>query len=82
MQKILLGLIRLYRLMLKPLLGSNCRFHPTCSAYAAEAVQTHGALRGLGLALRRLGKCHPWNPGGFDPVPSCTHLDSAREVAK
>ena len=47
----------------------RCRFHPTCSTYAAEAIQVHGALRGAGYAARRVGRCHPWNPGGIDPVP-------------
>ena len=71
----LLGLIWIYRRTLSPLLPAvfgpscGCRFHPTCSQYAAEAVRTHGALAGGWLALRRLLKCHPWQPGGFDPVP-------------
>jgi putative membrane protein insertion efficiency factor len=63
-----LGLIRLYQLTLAPLLPPVCRFHPTCSRYADAAVRRHGALRGGWLALRRLGRCHPWNPGGYDPV--------------
>lgn len=61
--------IRLYQLVLSPLLGPRCRFYPSCSAYAVSALQQHGAVRGLWLALRRLGRCHPWNPGGPDPVP-------------
>jgi putative membrane protein insertion efficiency factor len=61
--------IRLYRWTLSPLLPPACRFHPSCSAYALQALQTHGPLRGLVLALRRLGRCHPFNPGGLDPVP-------------
>ncbi|HHC07370.1 MAG TPA: membrane protein insertion efficiency factor YidD [Actinobacteria bacterium] len=61
--------IRAYRRWLSPLLGPRCRFHPTCSAYALEAVERHGALRGGGLALRRIGRCHPFHPGGNDPVP-------------
>ncbi len=65
----LVGAIRLYQRALSPLLGSNCRYHPTCSQYAAEAVGAHGALRGGWLAVRRLGRCHPWREGGFDPVP-------------
>jgi hypothetical protein len=71
----LLGLIWLYRHSLSPVLpvvcgpGCGCRFHPTCSVYAAEAVSTHGAVRGSFMAVRRLLKCHPWHPGGFDPVP-------------
>lgn len=63
-------LIRGYRRVLSPLKGApSCRFHPTCSAYALEAVETHGVWRGLGLAVRRVAKCHPFHPGGFDPVP-------------
>ena len=59
--------IHLYRWTLSPLLPRACRFHPSCSAYAVEALETHGPLRGLLLALRRLGRCHPLNPGGLDP---------------
>jgi len=70
MQRILIKLIGLYRYWLSPWLGRNCRFHPTCSQYAAEAIDTHGASRGLWLTLRRLGRCHPFHAGGFDPVPS------------
>jgi putative membrane protein insertion efficiency factor len=62
-------LIRIYQWTISPLLGRNCRFHPTCSQYAVEAVQSFGALRGSWLALKRLGRCHPWHPGGFDPPP-------------
>jgi putative membrane protein insertion efficiency factor len=67
----LLGrLVRGYQLVLSPLKGGpTCRFHPTCSAYALEALQTHGALHGSWLALRRVGRCHPFSPGGHDPVP-------------
>ena len=61
--------IRLYRVVLSPWIGNQCRFHPTCSRYAEEAVQLHGPLRGSWLAMRRLGKCHPWHAGGCDPVP-------------
>lgn len=69
MKRALLLLISGYRLLLSPLLGPSCRFYPTCSAYAAEAVDKHGALRGTWLALCRIAKCHPWHPGGIDPVP-------------
>ena len=60
---------RLYRLAISPLLGSNCRFQPTCSAYAIEALSRHGALRGGWLTLRRVIRCHPWGASGADPVP-------------
>jgi putative membrane protein insertion efficiency factor len=66
---LLLAVIRAWQLLLSPLLGPSCRFHPSCSAYAAEAVRRHGALRGGWLALRRLGRCHPFHEGGLDPVP-------------
>jgi hypothetical protein len=69
MQTLVIGLIRVYQWVLSPFMGANCRFHPTCSHYAAQAVRTHGTLRGLWLALRRVGRCHPWHPGGVDPVP-------------
>ncbi|MGH2817058.1 MAG: membrane protein insertion efficiency factor YidD [Actinomycetota bacterium] len=62
-------LIGVYRRLISPALPRRCRFEPTCSAYAVEAVKEHGALRGLGLALRRIGRCHPFNAGGLDPVP-------------
>ena len=61
--------IRLYQWLISPLLGSNCRFQPTCSQYAYDAIKTHGALKGLKLSAQRIGKCHPWHEGGYDPVP-------------
>jgi putative membrane protein insertion efficiency factor len=64
--------IRVYQLAVSPLLGPRCRFYPSCSAYAVEALQLHGPLRGTWLAARRLLRCHPWNPGGMDPVPQTT----------
>jgi putative membrane protein insertion efficiency factor len=69
MKRVLVALIAGYRLLLSPFLGANCRFYPTCSAYATEAIETHGALRGTWLAVMRILKCHPWHPGGVDPVP-------------
>lgn len=66
---VLLVLIRAWQVGLSPLLGSSCRFHPSCSAYAAEALRRHGAWRGTGLAVRRLARCHPFHEGGLDPVP-------------
>jgi putative membrane protein insertion efficiency factor len=61
--------ISAYRRWISPALPAHCRFHPTCSAYALEAIREHGALRGTFLALRRIGRCHPFSPGGLDPVP-------------
>lgn len=69
MKFLLLALIRFYRLAISPMLGRRCRFFPSCSEYTAEAIEKYGVLRGLRLGLSRLFRCHPWNPGGFDPVP-------------
>lgn len=69
MNKLLVWLLRAYQLLLSPMLGQNCRFYPTCSNYALEAIRTHGAARGSLLALRRVCRCHPWNDGGVDLVP-------------
>jgi putative membrane protein insertion efficiency factor len=66
---LLLLLLRAYQLGISPFLGQKCRFFPTCSNYAVEAIQAHGALKGSALAGKRLCKCHPWHPGGYDPVP-------------
>ncbi len=71
------GLIRLYQLAISPWLGGNCRFQPTCSAYAIEALETHGVLRGSWLAVRRIGRCHPWGGSGYDPVPPSEHTREA-----
>ena len=69
MQHLLVGLIRCYQLLLSPFLGNQCRFTPTCSQFAREAVEQHGALKGSWMAMRRVARCHPWHPGGHDPVP-------------
>lgn len=61
--------VRAYRLLWSPWVGHNCRYQPTCSAYALEALEKHGALRGSWLAIRRIGRCHPWGSSGYDPVP-------------
>lgn len=66
---VIAGAVKTYQWTVRPLLGPNCRFHPSCSDYAVEALRTHGALRGGGLAARRILRCNPWNAGGFDPVP-------------
>lgn len=73
MQRLIIGLIQLYRLLLSPFIGQHCRFYPSCSEYAMTAVNRFGVLRGSWLAIRRLGKCHPWHAGGLDPVPDHKH---------
>lgn len=69
MKSVLLQTIRGYQYFVAPMLGPNCRFYPSCSQYAKEAIERHGAVRGTALAARRVCRCHPWNPGGYDPVP-------------
>jgi putative membrane protein insertion efficiency factor len=69
MRWFLIQIIKVYRYLFSPWLGMHCRFHPTCSCYAMTAIERYGALRGSGMALRRLLRCHPWHPGGIDPVP-------------
>ena len=69
MRNLFIGLIKLYQWCLSPFLGVNCRFDPTCSSYAIKAINKYGALKGLYLAVLRLGRCHPWCEGGHDPVP-------------
>ena len=73
MRKIFIALITVYRYAISPFLGNHCRFYPSCSHYAQEAIDLHGVARGSYLTLRRLGKCHPWHEGGADPVPPCKH---------
>ena len=66
---VLQGLVHVYRYTLSPLLGPKCRYYPTCSAYALEALAQHGAMRGSWLSVKRICRCHPWHEGGYDPVP-------------
>ncbi len=75
----LLLLIWLYRKLISPLLGASCRFTPTCSAYAQEAVQLHGPFKGFVLAVKRIGSCHPWGGHGWDPVPGSPLEQELRE---
>ncbi len=69
MRWLLISFIRAYQRLISPLLGPRCRFHPSCSQYALEAIERHGPVKGGWLALRRIARCHPLNPGGHDPVP-------------
>ena len=69
MKKIIIYLIKFYQITISPLLGSNCRFQPTCSQYMIEAINLHGVLKGLSLGFKRISKCHPLGPKGYDPVP-------------
>jgi putative membrane protein insertion efficiency factor len=69
MRSSLIALIRAYQYLISPLLGNHCRFYPSCSHYAVEAIRVHGPGHGLWLSLRRLSRCHPWHAGGYDPVP-------------
>lgn len=69
MKAVLIALIKGYRLLLSPWWGRQCRFTPTCSEFAEEAIERHGALQGSWLAMRRVSRCHPWRAGGYDPVP-------------
>jgi putative membrane protein insertion efficiency factor len=74
MRHVLKFLIRLYQLTLSPMFGPRCRFYPSCSQYGMEAIEKHGALRGSLLTMKRIGRCHPFHEGGFDPVPCSKHL--------
>jgi len=69
MKQILLLIIRGYQLVLSPMLGSHCRFYPSCSCYSHDAIEAHGAIKGMYFSIRRISRCHPWSEGGFDPVP-------------
>jgi putative membrane protein insertion efficiency factor len=79
--RLLLLPIRLYQRLISPVLGPHCRFAPSCSHYAAEALQLHGPLRGTVLAVRRVLRCHPWNAGGHDPVPAVALASPTLEPA-
>jgi len=80
--RFLLAPIRLYKAVLSPLLPPMCRFHPSCSVYAMGAITVHGPFKGVWLALRRIGRCHPFNPGGLDPVPPRDGVDAAAIVSR
>ncbi len=69
MRRVLIALIKVYQRFISPALGPSCRFYPTCSSYAVTAIGRYGAARGSWMAARRIGRCHPWHPGGYDPVP-------------
>lgn len=69
MKQLLVLLVRFYQYAISPWLGRRCRFFPSCSEYTAEAIQKHGAWKGLRLGVKRISRCHPWHPGGYDPVP-------------
>jgi len=69
MKKLLLIFIKFYQYFISPLTGQTCRYYPTCSAYAREAIEKHGSLKGSALAIKRILRCHPFHAGGFDPVP-------------
>ena len=77
---IALGAIRGYQKAISPLLRSNCRYYPSCSAYTYEAIELHGVARGGWMGIKRIGRCHPWHEGGFDPVPGSADAASAGEV--
>jgi putative membrane protein insertion efficiency factor len=77
-RRLAMGLIRGYQVLVSPLLGPSCRFRPTCSAYALTSVERFGVIRGGWLAAKRIGRCHPWNPGGYDPVPDTLQASTAK----
>lgn len=80
MKYLLIGLLKVYRLVVSPLYGNVCRYYPSCSAYALRAVEVHGAFSGSWLAGRRLLRCHPWTPGGYDPVPGTPEWDAEQAL--
>jgi len=73
MRRLLIFIISCYKACLSPFMGNNCRFYPSCSTYAQEAIAVHGVIKGLYLAISRVARCHPWHEGGEDPVPPCSH---------
>ncbi|HIQ07502.1 MAG TPA: membrane protein insertion efficiency factor YidD [Thiotrichaceae bacterium] len=73
MKSIFLVIIRGYQLLLSPILGSSCRYYPSCSHYSHQAISHHGVLKGGWMSLKRIGRCHPWAEGGYDPVPGSEH---------
>lgn len=81
MKYVLIGVLKAYRFAISPLYGQVCRYHPSCSAYALEAVTVHGSVRGSWLSVRRLGRCHPWAAGGYDPVPTAASAASECQSA-
>jgi uncharacterized protein len=78
MRSILIAAIAAYRWLLSPMLGANCRFYPSCSCYAQQSIARFGSIRGTWLAACRIARCHPWHPGGYDPVPDRLPSDSKR----
>lgn len=80
MRKLLILPIRFYQYAISPLMASHCRYHPTCSQYAVEAITRHGIFKGTLLALRRIGRCHPWCEGGYDPVPGTEHISQPTQT--
>lgn len=74
---LLVAVIRVYQWTLAYVVGGRCRFYPSCSRYGEQAIRAHGPVRGIGLTLRRIARCHPWNPGGVDEVPPATHPGGA-----
>ena len=77
MTRLIVLVLRFYQRWISPALGPRCRFAPSCSQYAVDALRAHGLLRGSWLTLRRLGRCHPWHPGGYDPVPAAASSGEA-----
>ncbi len=77
-----MGIVRLYQLFVSPILGPRCRFQPTCSAYAFDAIKLHGGLKGGWLSIKRIMRCHPWGGHGFDPVPEMETMGATQEETK